>query len=216
MALPQAVRHFTVSAEGVPVSVYAFALAAATPDLLSPDEIARAERLKFAALRTRFIAARTGLRLILSAHTGVDAGLIRFSAGAYGKPALLDDPAVHFNLSHSDELALVAVAPYPVGIDLEIMRPLAWQTVIRTAEIGFSAEELATLHGLPASERVGVFYRIWTRKEALMKGIGDGFRLTKTFSVPHTGEGVRVGEWLICDCDPMPGAAAALAVHRPL
>ncbi len=91
--------------------------------ILSSDEQARAARFRFDADRTRWIRARTALRVILSGCTGSPPHEICFELGRHGKPALAGGGPLEFNLSHSGDWAMVAVAQgVPVGIDIERIR----------------------------------------------------------------------------------------------
>src|SRR6476659_7142960 len=92
---------------------------------LSADERARADRFVALPARTQFIAARSSLRAILSRYTGRDAREIAFRLGPVGKPALAGDSgqSLLFNLSHSREMALVAVTRCgEIGVDIEHVR----------------------------------------------------------------------------------------------
>src|SRR5579859_7358859 len=93
---------------------------------LSEDEHVRAARLHFARDRRRFVAARGILRALLGAYLGIEPRLLQFTYGAHGKPALAPTHGevwLSFNLAHSDELALYALARRrPVGVDVERMR----------------------------------------------------------------------------------------------
>jgi 4'-phosphopantetheinyl transferase len=155
--------------------------------VLSADERTRAARLIMPDARRRFIAARAGLREILAQITGIDAAALTFGAGEHGKPhqtGIANAP--HFNLAHSGDLALVAIADRPVGVDLEQVRPLA--NMAQMADMSFTDEERAALWSLDEPAQTAAFFRLWTRKEALMKAHGAGFRLAKMFSVPLAGE----------------------------
>ena len=82
--------------------------------LLSADERRRAELFRRPELRRRFVSARVGLRTVLSRYLGVGPADVGLAFEPAGKPrlAMRDDAAdrLRFNLSHSGELALVAVA----------------------------------------------------------------------------------------------------------
>ena len=88
---------------------------------LSAQEQARAARYRGDALQRGHRRARAALRHILAHHTGQPPATLALAEGPLGKP-VLDGLALHFNLSHSGALALVAVASVPVGIDLEQRR----------------------------------------------------------------------------------------------
>ncbi len=91
--------------------------------VLSGDERERASRFKFPELRRRFTVSHAGLRMILGRYLGMNPRSIAFQYAERGKPSL--DPSLgrelpEFNLAHSSELALVAIAPdRVVGVDLE-------------------------------------------------------------------------------------------------
>ncbi len=91
---------------------------------------------------------------------------------AQGKPVLPAD-CPHFNLSHSDDLALLAVsASGPVGIDLEQIRPdLEWMPLARRY---FHLDEWQALTGLPPNQQREAFFAVWVRKEAWLKALGVG------------------------------------------
>ena len=141
---------------------------------------ARAARFRFERDRVRFIAARGALRSILARYMGCAPAALAFSYSAYGKPALAEmncaQPALSFNLSHSGDWAMCAVAQdRRVGIDIELLRPeLATQSI---AEHFFSAAEVTALRSLSPAEQIPAFFRCWTRKEAFVKARGEGLSL---------------------------------------
>ena len=94
------------------------------PAFLSPDELARAARLRFEEDRIRWIRSRAALRGILGTYLSQPAADLRFLTGPQGKPALQPDVRLHFNLSHAGDYALLALCDAtPVGIDIERIRP---------------------------------------------------------------------------------------------
>ncbi|NJO33375.1 MAG: 4'-phosphopantetheinyl transferase superfamily protein [Rhodospirillales bacterium] len=140
--------------------------------VLSDAERRQASHMTNQSARHEFVTARALLRQLLSRHTGEPAGTIEFAAGPCGKPALRGAHGVHFNLSHSHGMALVAVASAEVGIDIErIDKDVDYDDI---AETMFSAAEIGMLRSAPASRRGEVFFSIWTRKEAYLKATGLG------------------------------------------
>ena len=148
--------------------------------LLSADELQRADRLIFPEHRRRFIVARGSLRLILANYLSVAPDHIRFAFGTHGKPQLdtcheLPQP-LHFNLTHSGELALLAVTGLgAVGIDIEKIRPDC--PCAQIAKRYFAAGEIEALDRLAATDQTEAFFRCWTRKEAFIKATGLGLTL---------------------------------------
>jgi 4'-phosphopantetheinyl transferase len=144
---------------------------------LSPDELVRAVRYRAERDRRRFVAGRGALRDILARYTDVDPVRLRFRYGRAGKPELDGDVvAVRFNVSHCDDLALVAVTGrYSVGVDVERVRELP--DLEGMAAIVLSERERSVLGGLAGARRVRAFFECWTRKEAFVKAVGDGLRM---------------------------------------
>ncbi len=193
--------------------------------LLSSDETARAARFVFDHHRRRFVAGRAALRRILGAEVGREPETLAFEYSPAGKPSLpRGEPDVHFNLSHSDQWALVAVTRIgAVGVDIEKRRPLA--DVLRLAQTAFSANELEELRGVAPSGREDAFFAGWTRKEAYIKARGDRLSLLGDFDVSLASEGPRLTRvagraseterWALASFVPLEGYAGALCVERP-
>jgi 4'-phosphopantetheinyl transferase len=141
---------------------------------LSEAELARAQRFAFERDRRRYVAAHVALRQLLAAASGIDPAALAFSAAAFGKPALVGPAAgLHFNLSHSQSQALVAIdARCPVGIDIELVRDLP--DAQQLAATCFTPDELEALQRQPATARERAFLVGWTRKEACLKALGLG------------------------------------------
>ena len=157
--------------------------------IISAEEISRAANFHFEHDRWRFIAARGFLRTIVADYIGIAAKAVRFAYNEFGKPGLDSPGAISdfkFNLSHSGELALVAVAQVrDVGVDIERIDDSV--DVEAVAEHFFSPGEIASLTGLPASQRLAGFFNCWTRKEAYIKARGMGLSIPlDTFDVSLT------------------------------
>jgi 4'-phosphopantetheinyl transferase len=196
-------------------------------DCLSPDELERAGRFRFEHLRDRFIGARGFLRLLLAAYLDQPSEKLVFECGPAGKPHLVSpthEPPVHFNLSHSDDMALLAVCcSAPVGIDIERVRELdAAADLVRRF---FSPREAEAFCSLPGSQQAQAFFNLWTRKEALLKATGEGIAhsLNSVEVGFQPGEPVaihtlpqsfgRAGDWMLAELPVPEGFVAALAVR---
>ena len=142
--------------------------------VLSEAERARAERFHQAVHAERFTVAHGVLRCILAGYLGESPAALMFVHGAHGKPALATEGAgLEFNLSHSGDVALVAVArDRAVGVDVE-----QWDDRVRHLEIAerfFSARERASLRSLGQAHVAAGFFAAWSRKEAYLKATGAG------------------------------------------
>lgn len=127
--------------------------------LLPPARQARIRRCRRETVRLQSLAAGLLLRRILSITTDC-----QLHYTLYGKPYLPE--GLHFNLSHSGNLAALAVYDAPVGIDLQELSDTVPHGV---AARYFTEAETAWIAQCP--ER---FYRVWTRKESVVKALGLG------------------------------------------
>jgi 4'-phosphopantetheinyl transferase len=162
----------------------------------TPEEAERAARYATPALRRRYLRAHAALRGILGSVT---AAPLEFALHEKGKPYLSSAPEIRFNLSHSREMALVAVArDVEVGVDIERVRKLPEYAAI--AQRYFPA-------GTATPSGVRDFFRQWTRFEALLKAHGAGL---------YGAGATPAGVWSVTEIDAGPGFTAALAVEGPL
>ncbi|MEO6596805.1 MAG: 4'-phosphopantetheinyl transferase superfamily protein [Planctomycetota bacterium] len=188
--------------------------------LLSPAELHRLERFRFADHRRRYQIGHGALRLILGGYLDQDPGDIEFRHGPRGKPYLAEK-GPYFNLSHSGKLALIAFAGTELGLDVEKVRHL--ESLGEIARRHFSESEFQALSALDGEQKQAAFYRCWTRKEAYIKAVGEGL------SMPLDTFDVSVGEvpeflacrdgredpknWSFLDVSPGPEFIAALALR---
>ena len=216
------------------VDVFAFPLDPSPPRLaaldgvLSPDERERAARYRFAADRQAFVACRGAVREILGQELAVPAAAVRFRYGPNGKPAVETkdgEPAI--SISHSGDLGLCAIGRGgAVGVDLERLRELP--DALAIAARFFSPAEHAALAALDAEIQAAAFFAVWTRKEALVKALGEGvsyplhqFEVSVGPAEPAElrrvdGAGGPAHRWSLFALDPAPGYAAALVAESPV
>jgi 4'-phosphopantetheinyl transferase len=187
---------------------------------LSATEAERAELLKDTLVRSRFIAGRGELRTILGGYLNIDPADVQLATGEHGKPHLANSAEnLRFNLSHVDNLLIVAVAAgVEVGVDVE--RSDGLKPVHDMARLVFSQREQEELRVLPASEQLKAFYRCWVRKEACLKACGRGFSLPgSSFDVPVNPAPMEIlvtcheSLWHIRDIDVLENYCASLAVE---
>jgi 4'-phosphopantetheinyl transferase len=142
--------------------------------ILSREEQEAAKNFYFAKDQYSYTIAHGTLRRILSQYLDTPADQICFGEENYGKPIIQSpaQPPLHFNLSHSGDRSLVAVAHLPVGVDIEQIRPNLQYTMLSPHIM--SPNEQKAFEQLPDSEKEMHFFRLWTRKEAYIKAIGKG------------------------------------------
>lgn len=146
---------------------------------LSEAEWDRARRFVFRRDRERFVAAHAALRQILSIRSGISAALLEFDQGEFGKPSLVGQADLRFNLSHSQSVALIAVhEEADVGVDVEVLRPMP--DALALAATCFTPDEIRFLQALPSDARDHAFLVGWTRKEACLKSLGLGLSADPT------------------------------------
>ena len=196
--------------------------------LLSDDELKRAERFRFEKHRHRWIAGRAMLRTILSAMTRRSPESLAFEYDEHAKPYLpysSGHERIHFNLTHSSDLALLAVTSVgPVGIDVERIKPLS--NIDAVVSRFFSPTERDAFCGVTGDiDRLKAFYACWTRKEAYLKALGCGIseptdKFDVTFLsnsepeiIANDGDNDAARDWLLFDLKVTPGYVGALAIR---
>ena len=147
---------------------------------LSPDELVRTNRFHFERHRNHFIVARGTLRTLLGHYLNTSPAQLHFRYNAYGKPSL-ESPhtPLHFNISHSHEIALFAFAQHrELGVDVEYMdKDIDYNEL---AQHTFSRYEAAIVTALSSDAKRQGFFNCWTRKEAYIKARGMGVSLDLT------------------------------------
>jgi 4'-phosphopantetheinyl transferase len=143
---------------------------------LSDDEQDRAKRFHFDRHRRRFIVSHGALRQILAGYLGIEPADISYTKASHGKPCLSgshQEAGIFFNLSHSHELAIIAVTGIgEIGVDVEYIQ--RFRNIDGIAARFFSAAEQAVYKDLVDEFKVLGFYNCWTRKEAFIKALGEG------------------------------------------
>jgi 4'-phosphopantetheinyl transferase len=170
------------------------------------------------------VRARAALRSILARYTGTGPAALAFEYNEHGKPSLLG-AGPGFNLSHSEDVALCAVAHRrDVGVDVEwAARPVEH---LKLAERFFAPGEVAVLRTVAPEGVPDAFFACWTRKEAYVKATGLGLSLPLNGfevslepvaepSLRILGDPEATARWALRSLDTGPGFAAALVAERP-
>ena len=93
--------------------------------------------------------------------------------GKNGKPFFQGNPNLHFNISHTDALAACAFADRPIGLDIQTEQPGRQDLAPRV----LCKQEQDWLDALPEDQQQYGFFKLWTRKESVVKNIGTGIGL---------------------------------------
>ena len=150
--------------------------AAALEAMLSIDERERARRFHFDRDRHTYLVARAALRRLLAAYSGAQPEALRFAYNEFGKPALVSAAQLHFNVSHSDGVAAIAVCRTGrIGIDVE--RVVRERAALDAAQLYFAASERLALKACAIDSRHELFFMLWTLKEAYVKAMDRGLSI---------------------------------------
>lgn len=174
--------------------------------LLSKSEIEKSQRLFKQLHQKRAIAMKAQLRLILSRYVDQPAKSIQFAVAEFGKP-YIESSVINFNVSHSQGKALVVISlSENIGVDIECWREIDNAGAI--VQRHYSESEKSCWARLPDTQKITVFFDIWTRKEAFIKATGRGLALGLSkcsFDVEKTGQ--------LIACPQQYGKATSWSVH---
>lgn len=152
---------------------------------LNSLEIKKVERFYKETDRNRFIIYRAILKLILGAYTKLDVKNILLDYDFNKKPYLASHPWLHFNVSHSEDFAAIAISRRKVGIDIEHMS----DDFKFTSMLPDIFDDHESLIIQDAADKKNTFYTFWTRKESFVKALGKGidedFKYIPCLDGPH-------------------------------
>jgi 4'-phosphopantetheinyl transferase len=190
---------------------------------LTPEEQARARRYKIAKAREQFVIGRGLLRGWLGGYLGVTPQAVPLAYLPSGKPVLgAGEWPLHFNVTHTDGVAVLVAGRSRLGVDVERVRPVADAEGL----VGryFSPAEGAEFRSLPECHRPAAFFRGWTCKEAVIKAAGATVGCLAEFDVQlHPERPPRVNAvrdpalagagWALAEWRTPDGATVAFAVE---
>ena len=194
---------------------------------LSRDEVERANRFYFERDRMQFIVRRGILKQIIANYLAIDPKNLLFEYNRFGKPFLITDSLKHdlrFNMSHSKNMAIYCIGyQKDVGIDIEyIQEDFEFHQII---DRFFSLNEKKHIQKITIDKRREAFFRIWTRKEAVLKALGKGvsFPLQKvnvpydrssfTIRINSIGNQCKETSWYVQDLFPANNYIASIAIE---
>lgn len=161
--------------------------------LLTAAERRRQAGFGDADRRVHFALGRLALRRAAAERSGAAPADVSVSVGAGGAP---EADGLHASISHGGAgaaaVGLAAVAPRPVGVDVEPIRARRadlWRRILHP-------DERATLDGLGGpSDRVHTL--LWSIKEAVLKGQRTGLRVgaRSVRIAPFAADGGAASAW---------------------
>lgn len=191
--------------------------------MLDQTEQQYASAFKNDQLHKRYVEIRARLRVLLGAAVNFPPEKLRIDIAEYGKPYLLDYPDLAFNISHTENKMIVAIAyNCLLGVDIESCKDRANLSAL--VEKCFAEEEKNYWQQLPKAQQTRAFYQFWTRKEAFVKATGRGLALGLRQCVINPEDPIKflriplaygqASEWFIRDIDLGESICGALAVKN--
>lgn len=189
--------------------------------LLSEDERQKADNFRFPKDKNSFIISRGILRSLLAYYLEEEPQNIEIMYGLWGKPCVLAGKSLYFNLSHSKDYVLYAVARnYEVGIDLEYIDQHL--EVEDMASSILSSRDLEYWKTIKQEEKANTFFKLWVCKEAFLKASGKGW-LNDKHTIPleslethkESNKNNELKEKMTSPCffEDIPGYASALFIE---
>lgn len=180
--------------------------------LVSDERRRKTDKYKYP--KDKYLSLGVGLLLYRAlGELGIDRDMIEFEYGERQKPYIRGRDDVFFNLSHSGEYALCAVADTEVGCDIEMIA----DADLAVAKRFFTENEYKSIISQPTDDiRREMFYRYWTLKESYVKATGLGIGCPMNSFEINIGESITVnsrlsdGEYFLCEPDVTPGYRAAV------
>lgn len=203
---------FKIDAAVKDVSVY--------QELLSKDEEEKASKFRFTEDRERFLWGRIQLKRLLAAYLDENTEAIILNSTKDGKPFLVKKvhQHIHFNISHSGNLIIIGFSRAPIGVDVEMMSKQV--EIKRISQNYFSLDERKAIDRVSKEKKEIMFFDIWTKKEAVIKGIGKGLGIPlKSFNVMdgegqvkwNPGSNTPPTDWYVHSVDVIPAYKGAFA-----
>ncbi|WP_139345060.1 4'-phosphopantetheinyl transferase family protein [Virgibacillus pantothenticus] len=138
---------------------------------LSKEKRARIMQFKKNDDKFRSLFAEILLRLMICKKIKCKNEQVNFEINSYGKPHLVGNSEVHFNISHSGKWVIISLANSQIGIDIEEIKEIDYLAISKRY---FSDREYKDLSNISEHQQLRYFYNLWTLKESYVKNIGLG------------------------------------------
>jgi 4'-phosphopantetheinyl transferase len=167
--------------------------------LLNKDELEKSESYLLVSDNLNYFISKCFVKHLLSRYLNIEAIDLLFRLGGMGKPEVVNDKGVKFNLSHTKGLIVCALSlDKNIGCDVEYTRIKKNTTLI--AENCFSKAENNYLYHLPCNQRAERFLDLWVLRESYIKAKGQclglnmdefSFTIGKPF-LDHKNDNIRL------------------------
>lgn len=131
---------------------------------------------------TRSLLGDLVIRFMLCKYYGFQNNEIIYGFHEFGKPYLLQQSHLHFNISHSGDWVVGVISTDLIGIDIEKIIPVRKNIPLMI----LSNQEKKKFQELDGIDRNEFFFELWTLKESYVKMIGKGlYEKLNTLNVIH-------------------------------
>lgn len=157
---------------------------------VSKERRKKVQRLRRSKDAQRVLFSEVLIRYVLMKKLNLSNTELSFHINDYGKPFLVNRRDFYFNVSHSYDWVICAVHSAPVGIDVEMIRPLDYHNIAKRL---FTKDEYNDLISKKDSIRLSYFFELWTLKESYIKAIGKGLCIPlNSFTIRVIGHNVKL------------------------
>ena len=154
--------------------------------LISKERRLAVRKLLYPKDKIRSVIGEMLIRMVM--HLVYRKKNIIFARTREGKPYVKGEPFIHFNVSHAGDYILCAFASYPVGVDVEKVKEIAYEDIVHDC---FTEQERQYIFQ-PISSPLHRFYEIWTLKESYVKCVGKGLSIPLDSFTCVIGDGIKV------------------------
>lgn len=149
--------------------------------LLSASETQHLAAIKSGSKRREFLLSRALMRHALTFYFNEEQSSWTFIYSAHSAPNITNLPESYcVSLTHRKGYILFIISPYPVGVDIELIKPK--NNLVELAEMFMTPNEHAKLIGLRQPQQLDYYYQVWTAKESYYKAHSQAEQAAIQFS----------------------------------
>ena len=139
----------------------------------SSEKITKIKKYRFLKDSKRTLLGDILARYIICNKQNIPNSQLEFKCNEYGKPELINPSGYYYNISHSGKWVVCAFDNHPIGIDVEVIKPIE----MKIAKRFFTESEYNDLMNIDEDDRLKYFYKLWTLKESYIKADGKGLTI---------------------------------------